>query len=81
MKRFGVSRGVGLALAALWLALLIGGIALRQAVDWQVTRLHRSRLNPHTVRLSAACDCLLMLCCQGYLLCFRLWWYLMHFRC
>jgi hypothetical protein len=37
VKRFGVSRGMGLGLAVLWLALLIGGIALRQTVDWQVT--------------------------------------------
>ena len=37
VKRFGVSRATGLCLAALWLVLLIGGIALRQTVDWQVT--------------------------------------------
>lgn len=36
VKRFGVSRAAGLVLAALWLVLLVGGIVLRQAVDWQV---------------------------------------------
>jgi len=40
VKRFGVSRGAGLALAALWLALLVGGIVLRQLVDWQVRWLY-----------------------------------------
>lgn len=54
MKRFGVGHATGLCLAALWLVLLIGGIALRQAVDWQVQqefRVCKSGCSP-----SSACE-------------------------
>jgi hypothetical protein len=60
VKCFGVSRAAGLFLAALWLALLIGGIALRQVVDWQVT------LTPASdAMMTDKCDSRAAACCPA----------------